>query len=325
MKRLFAILACVIVVGLVVAAVAYGLSSDGPSAYSVRGTSVSQRSVDDELAELSDNAALKTAYQKAKQGGQQVAPLSVVPGSVTTDTSSGWLGLRIAQTAAAQAVEQRGLKATKDDKSRGHQLAVQSVTGDAVFSTLPDWFQQDLNERWTNVAVLEQDVLKNPTPELRKEVAALCPSGRYVSHILVDTEQQAASIKQALDRGGDFAEIAASTSKDGSAKNGGQLGCLDGQDFVEPFATVAKTQPIGVVSDPVQTQFGYHLILVTDQVPVSDVQQVAVQAVLGRTKGSAAVTVDQRYGRWDRRNGQVLPPVAPGAQASTLPAPAPGG
>ncbi len=325
MKRLVVIFACIIVIGLVVAAVGYGVASDGPSAYTVRGTTVSQQAVDAELTALTDNAALQKSFEQAKQQGQQVAPLSTVPGSVTTDTSSGWVGLRISQTAAAQAVEQRGLQASKDDTSRGHQLAVQSVTGDAVFSTLPDWFQQDLNERWTNVAVLERDVLKNPTPELRKQVAALCPSGRYVSHILVDTEQQAASIKQAIDNGGDFAQIATSTSKDGSAKDGGALGCIDGQNFVEPFATVAKTQPIGVVSDPVQTQFGWHLILVTDQVPVSDVEQVALQAVLGRTKGSAAVTVDPRYGRWDRRNGQVLPPVAPGAQASTLPAPAPGG
>jgi hypothetical protein len=142
------------------------------------------------------------------------------------------------------------------------------------------------------------------------------------------TEQQAAAIKQAIDRGGDFAEIAASSSTDSSKSNGGALGCIDGQSFVEPFATVAKTQPIGVVSDPFQTEFGYHLVLVTDQPSKADLQQVALTTVLGRVQGSRAVTVDPRYGIWDRRNGQVIPPVVPGATATTSPAtanPAPGG
>ncbi len=316
MKRFLAIFACVLVIGLVLGAIAYGLASDGPAAYSVRGTEVSQRSVDAELTELADNQALQDAIQQAAAQGQQVAPVSTIPGTVTSTTSAGWLGLRIAQTAASQAVERQGLEVTQDDKNRGHDLAVQSLGGDAIFSTMPEWFRNDLDERWTDVAVLERAVLANPTPALQEQIAQLCPSGRYVSHILVDTEAQAASIKQAIDRGGSFAEIAKSTSKDGSAQDGGALGCLDGSQFVEPFASVAASQPIGVVSDPVQTQFGYHLILVTGDAPMADVEQVALQNVLGRTR-DAKVTVDDRYGTWDARNGQVIPPLATGTRAGT--------
>jgi peptidyl-prolyl cis-trans isomerase C len=316
MKRLLAIFACVLVVGLVLGAIAYGLTSDGPAAYSVRGTEVSQSSVDAELAALADNQALQDAIRQATAQGQQVAPVSTIPGTVTSTTSAGWLGLRIAQTGAAQAVERQGLQVTQDDKTRGHELAVQSLGGDAIFSTMPEWFRNDLNERWTDVAVLETAVLANPTPALQEQIVALCPSGRYVSHIQVDTEAQAASIKQALDRGGNFAEIAKSTSKDGSAKDGGALGCVDGAQFVEPFASVAASQPIGVVSDPVQTEFGYHLILVTGDPPAADVQQVALQTVLGQSR-DAKVTVDERYGRWDARNGQVVPPLTTGTSAGT--------
>lgn len=319
MKRFLSVLAVVVVIGLGVAAVAYGLTSDGPTAFSVRGTEVSQQSIDEELAALADNDALAAAI---KQSG--AAPLSAIEGSITAQTSAGWVGLRVAQTAAAQAVEQRGLEATKDDTTRGHQLAVESVGGDAIFSTLPDWFPERLDDRWTNVAILERAVLANPTPALQAAVSELCPSGRYVSHILVDTEAQANAIKQAIDGGGAFAEIATSSSKDASAKDGGQLGCLDGQQFVEPFATVAANQAIGVVSEPFQTEFGYHVILVTDQAPAADLENVALAEVLGRVRG-AAVTVDPRYGVWDRRNAQVVPPLAPGETPTPTPAPAPGG
>jgi len=316
MKRFVPVLALVVVIGLVVAAVAYGLTSGGPTAYSLRGTDVSQQSVDEELQALADNDALTASI---KQSG--AAPLSATEGSITAQTSAGWLALRVAQTAAAQAVEKRGLEATRGDKDRGHQLAVESVGGDAIFSTLPDWFQERLDDRWANVAILEREVLADPTPALRAEVIKLCPSGRYVSHILVDTEAQASTIKQAVDRGGDFAEIARASSKDGSAKDGGRLGCLDGQQFVEPFATIAANQPIGVASEPFQTEFGFHVLEVTDQPPAADLENVALGEVLGRVRG-AAVTVDPRYGIWNRSNGRVIPPVAPGV-VPPPPAPAP--
>jgi len=318
MKRVLAIFACVVIVGLLVGAIAYGLTSGGPTAYSVGSTDVSQQSVDDELRALAENDTLAAAIKQSSG-----TPLSAVEGSITAQTSAGWVGLRVALTAAARTVERRGLKATKDDKTRGHQLAVESVGGDAVFSTLPAWFQEHLDDRWTSVAILERELIANPTPALQAAVSALCPSGRYVSHILVDTEAQATAIKQAIDRGGDFAEIATASSKDGSAKDGGQLGCLDGQQFVEPFATVAANQPIGVVSDPFQTEFGYHVVLVTDEAPVSATERVALEEVLGRVRGTA-VTVDPRYGVWDRRNGQVVPPPVPGAVPTPVPVPAPG-
>ena len=318
MKRFFAILACVVIIGLVVGAIAYGLTSDGPTAYSVGGTDVSQQSVDEELQALVDNRALAAAIKQS--GGP---PLATWKGSIGVQTSAGWVGLRVAQTFAARAVERRGLAATKDDTARGHQLAIDSLGGEAIFSTLPRWFQARLDDRWTNVAVLEREVLANPTPALQAAVAKLCPSRRYVSHILVDTEAQASAIKQAIDRGGDFADIATSSSKDGSAKDGGRLGCLDGQQFVEPFATVAANQPIGVVSDPFQTEFGFHVILVTDQPPPSDIEKVSLEEVLGRVRGTA-VTVDPRYGVWDRRNGQVVPPPVPEAVPTSVPVPAAG-
>ena len=105
--------------------------------------------------------------------------------------------------------------------------------------------------------------------------------------------------------------MARSTSSDSaSARQGGFLGCADGQQFVEPFATAVATQPAGVVSEPVTTQFGSHLVLMSDEPPPAAVQQFALQAVLGRSRGKA-VEIAPRYGTWDRASGTVIPPGAP--------------
>lgn len=87
------------------------------------------------------------------------------------------------------------------------------------------------------------------------------------SHILVDTEKEANAIKKELDAGGDFAKIAKAKSKDtGSAANGGDLGYFTKGKMVEEFETYSFKDGVeGKVSDPIKTQFGYHIIKVTDR------------------------------------------------------------
>lgn len=83
-----------------------------------------------------------------------------------------------------------------------------------------------------------------------------------VAHILVDTEEEANEIKKELDGGKDFAELAKEKSTDeGSAVNGGDLGQVrNNTPFVEEFMTAMKALKAGEISDPVQSQFGYHII-----------------------------------------------------------------
>lgn len=92
------------------------------------------------------------------------------------------------------------------------------------------------------------------------------PSKEFdASHILVDSEAEAKDIKAKLDAGGDFAALAKEKSKDpGSAQNGGDLGWFSQGMMVAPFeAEVMKLQK-GQISDPVQTQFGWHVIKLLD-------------------------------------------------------------
>ncbi|WP_347552363.1 peptidylprolyl isomerase [Pseudalkalibacillus hwajinpoensis] len=80
------------------------------------------------------------------------------------------------------------------------------------------------------------------------------------SHILVDDEKTAKEVKQKLDNGGVFAELAKEYSKDGSAENGGDLGIFKKGDMVAEFEEAAFALEEGEVSDIVQSQFGYHII-----------------------------------------------------------------
>jgi len=83
------------------------------------------------------------------------------------------------------------------------------------------------------------------------------------SHILVKTEQEAASIKKRIEAGEDFAAVAKRFSKCPSGKSGGDLGWFTKGQMVPEFETVAFEEEVGKVVGPVKTQFGYHIIKVT--------------------------------------------------------------
>ncbi len=86
------------------------------------------------------------------------------------------------------------------------------------------------------------------------------------SHILVRTEEQALDLKQQLDSGSDFAELAKQHSDCPSRREGGSLGEFGEGDMVPEFdAVIFGDLQIGAVCDPVKTQFGYHLIKVAQR------------------------------------------------------------
>ncbi len=94
-----------------------------------------------------------------------------------------------------------------------------------------------------------------------KDYAAAETETEYqAAHILVESEDDAQTIIQELADGADFAELAAEKSTGPSGPNGGDLGWFGAGVMVEPFfQAVAELEP-GDISDPVQTQFGWHVI-----------------------------------------------------------------
>jgi len=84
-------------------------------------------------------------------------------------------------------------------------------------------------------------------------------------HILVKTAIEAQQIKKAIDEGGNFEYYARTYSICPSAKNNGDLGYFEKGQMVPEFERVAFRLPVGQVSKPVFTQFGWHLIKVIDK------------------------------------------------------------
>lgn len=86
------------------------------------------------------------------------------------------------------------------------------------------------------------------------------------SHILVDDEETANKVKQKLADGGDFAQLATEYSTDeGTKESGGDLGYFEQGTMVAEFDDVVFTLEVGKISDPVKTDYGYHIIKVVDK------------------------------------------------------------
>jgi foldase protein PrsA len=86
------------------------------------------------------------------------------------------------------------------------------------------------------------------------------------SHILVEDEETAKEIKQKLGDGADFAELAKEYSTDeGSKENGGELGFFPRGTMVTEFEDVAFSLPINEISEPVKSDYGYHIIKVEEK------------------------------------------------------------
>ena len=87
----------------------------------------------------------------------------------------------------------------------------------------------------------------------------------HARHILVPTEEEAKAILAELKNGADFATLAKEKSKDPGAAEGGDLGYFTKDQMVPEFAEVAFKLDKGQISDPVKTQFGWHIIKVEDK------------------------------------------------------------
>lgn len=109
-------------------------------------------------------------------------------------------------------------------------------------------------------AKIAGDALKNYYNSNRNEFREV-----RASHILVETEAEAKSLKTQLAAGSDFAELARRVSKDSrTGPAGGDLGYFTKARMIPEIAAAAFKLRVNQISDPIKTSYGYHLVIVTD-------------------------------------------------------------
>ena len=120
-----------------------------------------------------------------------------------------------------------------------------------------------------------------------------------ISHILVTDEAQAKEIKEKLDNGGDFEALAKEFSIDGSKDNGGSLGVTKYNTLVPEFVEGLNSIKEGEISEPVQSQYGYHIIKYKDAkvTPFDDVKDSIKIELEGEEKSKI---YDEKLEEWNK-------------------------
>jgi len=112
-------------------------------------------------------------------------------------------------------------------------------------------------------AATTPDAMKKVYEEASKQITG--EQEVHARHILVETEDEAKAVKAELDKGADFAELAKKKSKDPGSADGGDLGFFTKEQMVPEFSAIAFALEPGKISDPVKSQFGWHVIKVEEK------------------------------------------------------------
>jgi peptidyl-prolyl cis-trans isomerase C len=182
------------------------------------------------------------------------------------------------------------------------QLVQQTALSDTFEGDLPARVELSLdNERRSLKAgeVIEQ-VMADPLDEDDVQAAYDAEYGNVepdkefdASHILVETEEEANAVKTQLDEGADFAEVAREKSTGPSGPGGGALGWFGKGMMVPAFENAVMEMEPGAVSDPVETQFGWHVIKLNDvrdgEAPELETVREEIELQLRQTRVQTAI------------------------------------
>jgi peptidyl-prolyl cis-trans isomerase C len=148
----------------------------------------------------------------------------------------------------------------------------QGLKDDSVFQLRLKYLtDRALRRAYSKVAISDTITPEAIKAEYDKQVAAIPDEDEvHARHIWVSTEDDAKAIKAQLAGGADFIELAKAKSiEPNAAQSGGDLGYFKRGVMVKPFADAVFAMQVGQISDPVQTQFGWHIIKVEDRRPAA--------------------------------------------------------
>lgn len=240
------------------------------------------------------------------QGGSQVG--QTASGDAVRNTLSFWIRAQIIE----QVLGEEGIEPTDEQLDEATQQAAGSVAG---FTELSAGSQDLIVGFLASSAALEG--IEATSSE---EVAEFYDRGMddsgiaCVSHILVETEDEANEVLDELGAGADFPTLAQQRSIDpGSATQGGVLACTPTSQFrttyVPEFVAAAADAEIGVPTGPVSSEFGYHVIRVrTADEAMGELADyfASSEFSVARRSADTDIYVDPRYGTLDPL-GVVVP------------------
>ena len=249
-----------------------------------KGGEVTKSEFDKQLKLLAQQSGGQDIPKDSPQYQQAVA--QIMPQLVATDIAKAY-------------AKENNITASESDVDAAVneelELAKQSVAQQAPDQDPEEAYQQALKENNLTEKKLKKNIedqlRANDIPLLRKVQAKVVgdskpseadikkyyeenkdqyttPEQRCARHILFSPDQKdkAEEVKKKLEDGGDFAKLAKENSQDpGSAEKGGDLGCLGKGETVPPFEKALFSADEGKIVGPVKTEFGYHIIEVTDK------------------------------------------------------------
>jgi parvulin-like peptidyl-prolyl isomerase len=290
-------------------------------AATVNGEEVSVAQVEERFATVAENPEFAEQLAADEEG----ALAEQVQARILSDL--------IESIIVRQGAEELGIEVSETEVTQRRDELIEEVGGQETFDQLVEesgLTSEQIDEQVRDIVIREavQEELTADIEVSDAEVAAFYEENRETRydtaearHILVETEEEANDILERLEEGEDFADIAAEESIDtGSGAQGGDLGEFGRGQMVPEFEEAVFTAEIGEVVGPVETQFGFHIIEVTErEAPeLEDVedeirdelsqgeQGAAVQEWLAQQRAEAEVTVNPRFGEWDPERGEVV-------------------
>jgi foldase protein PrsA len=311
----------VLVIGAVVLAACGGGSST--VAATVDGTDVTVGDIE----ELIDSGGSTVAVEQFAQYLAFAIQWNIMFAAAEAD-----YGVNVSDEDVAAEADRLFDQLAPEGESREEFLSSRGVTEEFLANIAQ---QSLIDERIREMLVDEAPVPTEEEIDQARTDAATTLTEACVSHILVETEDEATSAMSRLEDGEEFADLATELSTDSvSAANGGDLGCTTPAEYVDSFKEAVLKAPIGeVVAEPVESQFGFHIILVaertepteddlpTDEELMASVIETSVVSEIETwffdSMEAAEVTVAEEYGEWTPVPPSVTPPTGGGGTTPT--------
>lgn len=325
MTRFRSLIAATVAV-VVAAGLLSSCSSTDAAAVTVNGATYSRSDLTDELDVLVDHPEFAMGMFRVEPGADTV---SAVDSAFVAEV----LTLRVLIMLIDAEFAERGLSLEDADFEAAE--AGFSAELNATLAELPDSYRDDFREWNAKLIALRDafgaeagergdDVTDDAVRTFFEDFPALFGADEVCArHILVTSEDEANEVIAELDGGADFAELAAEHTTDPSGtETGGDLGCTGPGRYVPEFETAVWEGPVGEVQGPIQTDFGYHVILVESRgAPSFESMEADIRAFLEspasrdgqqllgfwvqQALADADISVDARYGEWDSELGTV--------------------